>query len=376
MIRPDVFIQGGVFNETTCLKGLFSERMNIVFGRNGTGKSTIARAFREQQTKGKSQTQGQTLYKLANDDSGALHPDIRDKLLVFNEDFIDENVKFSNSGLKSIVTIGTSAQLSGPINDKRKEIARLNGEIGPLQSELDTLNGGSTGSVAEAEKQLKEGLKQGYMDRVNKIEGKQKLVQALIDPILDPKISGSDPSYSVAKETSELNDDINSYFSYKDGSIISWNTPDLSHLPDIDRINSLLQTIIKPSKLNDEERTILDDLSNALADEDFISKSQKFIVDEQRDYCPLCHQSITVEHREALKDSLLRFRDRNLKTFTYKVGAVAKAIPEISLALPQFNNNDYQKDLGNAETAINALNGFLAETKAALEKKVANPFIA
>ena len=49
MFDSDLIIKDGAFTEPTKLKGILSKRMNITYGRNVSGKSTIARAFREQQ---------------------------------------------------------------------------------------------------------------------------------------------------------------------------------------------------------------------------------------------------------------------------------------------------------------------------------------
>lgn len=44
-----IAVKGGFFGEESKSLGtILSGRMNIVFGRNGSGKSTIARAFTEQ----------------------------------------------------------------------------------------------------------------------------------------------------------------------------------------------------------------------------------------------------------------------------------------------------------------------------------------
>ena len=44
-----IAVKGGFFEEESKSLGtILSSRMNIVFGRNGSGKSTIAKAFTEQ----------------------------------------------------------------------------------------------------------------------------------------------------------------------------------------------------------------------------------------------------------------------------------------------------------------------------------------
>ena len=45
MFETDITIQGGPFVELTALNGILAKRMSIVYGRNGTGKSSIAMVF-------------------------------------------------------------------------------------------------------------------------------------------------------------------------------------------------------------------------------------------------------------------------------------------------------------------------------------------
>ena len=90
MFKDDIIIQGGPFTDSITYEGILSKRMNLVYGRNGSGKSSIARAFREQQA-----GQEQKDYRLSFDGSGSLPDTVRDHLFVFNEDFIDGSVKFS-----------------------------------------------------------------------------------------------------------------------------------------------------------------------------------------------------------------------------------------------------------------------------------------
>ena len=90
MFDSDLIIKGGAFGAPTRLKGILSKRMNITYGRNGSGKSTIARAFREQQPDRQAKNPGRN-YSLSFDGSGSLKPEISDHVCVVNEDFIDNN---------------------------------------------------------------------------------------------------------------------------------------------------------------------------------------------------------------------------------------------------------------------------------------------
>lgn len=113
-------VEGGIFERETKL-GLFDDtekvRFSLVYGKNGSGKSTIARAFNS----------------LVNDDeirikkveildkSGnciSLNEDEKKSIFVFNEEFIEQNIKIDTDGLNAIVVMGEEKS----IDDKIKEL--------------------------------------------------------------------------------------------------------------------------------------------------------------------------------------------------------------------------------------------------------------
>ena len=138
--KNDIIIQGGPFTDPTMLSGILSKRMNIVYGRNGSGKSTIARAFREQQAS-LPQKPVERKFQLSFDQSGNLSQEVQGHLFVFNEDFILDSVRFPGGGLKSNIRIGASAQLDAPIQEAKDKIKELDKDLKRVQGQIDILDG-------------------------------------------------------------------------------------------------------------------------------------------------------------------------------------------------------------------------------------------
>ena len=92
-------------------------RLSLVYGANGSGKSTISRAF-------------QTLTQEANSDISARVLDANENeialasstISVFNEDYIDANVKIDDDGLGSIVLLGEQVELQTQINTAQAQV--------------------------------------------------------------------------------------------------------------------------------------------------------------------------------------------------------------------------------------------------------------
>ena len=373
MFDSDITIQGGPFAAPVDLKGILSRRMNLVYGRNGCGKTSIARAFREQQLNG-IQTPVERKYKLSFDGSGSFSADEQNHLYVFNEDFIDDSVKFSKTGLKSIVRIGSSAQLDAPIQAAKDKITELERQREPLAQELGILEGNKDKSIAEADKTLKNGLKSadGFIDRLSRMEGKRSnLTPGLFATIIDTDIT-SPGSFSVAGEKDRLKAGIDKYLALQGGNLVSWQAPDLSGIPDLDGINALLGKIVRPAELNPEEQAILDDVFVVLASEDFAAKTQKLIVEGDRTICPLCHQPVSPEHKHTLAERLLRFRNLQEEEFKDQVDAARNLVNPLPETLPALPVSQFQADLDRGRDAIAALNAFLGRVRDSLDKKYSN----
>lgn len=373
MFDSDITIQGGPFAVPVDLKGILSRRMNLVYGRNGCGKTSIARAFREQQVNGIS-TPVERIFKLSSDGSGSLPPEVQNHLYVFNEDFIDNSVKFSKDGLKSIVRIGSSVQLDGPIQAAKDKISELEGKRNPLAQELVVLEGNKDKSIAEADKALRNGLKSadGFIERLSWMEGKRSnLTPGLFATIISTDIT-TPGTFSVNTEKAKLKAGIDKYLALQGGNLVLWQAPDLSGIPDLDGINALLDKVVRPAELNAEEQAILDDVFVVLASEDFAAKTQKLIVEDDRTICPLCHQPISPEHKHTLAERLLRFRNLQEEEFKDQVDAARNRINRLPETLPALPVSQFQADLDRGRDAITALNAFLGQVRDFLDKKYSN----
>ena len=373
MFKNDITIQGGPFTAPVSFEGILSQRMNLVYGRNGSGKSSIARAFREQQVTGV-QIPPERRYALSFDGSGSLPQDVQNHLFVFNEDFIDESVKVSKDGLKAIVRIGANAQLDEPIQKAKDKIDDLEAQRKPLVNELDILQGGKSDSIAEAEKGLKNGLKAqgGFMERLSLLEGRSNLTANLFNDIVGKDIP-SPGTYDIVGENAKLLAGINQYQALQGGTPVYWQAPDLSGLPDLDQVNALLGKVVRPAALNPEEQAILEDVYVVLSSEGFEAKTQELLLNSDRAVCPLCHQPVTPEHKHLLTERLQRFRNLQEDDFKDQVDAAIRGIRLLSETLPALPEAQYQASLDQGRDAIAGLNAFLADVRDRLEKKRSNP---
>ena len=116
----NITIEGGYFENPTIFN-LFSRESNlsIVYGRNGSGKTTIAKAIRQSVGKDTEQPteEGYVSYSVSSDMD--ILDNKKDSVFIFDEEFVRENVRLKGKGLETIVMIGEQVDLDAQITKNK-----------------------------------------------------------------------------------------------------------------------------------------------------------------------------------------------------------------------------------------------------------------
>ena len=122
-----ISINGRCFSKETIL-AFFpgdNDRIAIVYGKNGSGKSTISDGFSQISSGDFSEELSASLIDRSNN-VVALAPD--SKIFVFNEKYIDENVKIDADGLGTIILLGGQVDLQADIDHYTALLGAAQGE--------------------------------------------------------------------------------------------------------------------------------------------------------------------------------------------------------------------------------------------------------
>lgn len=162
-----ISIQGGYFEDPVTLevfKG--ADPLSIVYGRNGSGKTTIARCVKQLAESDEERTAREE--KVANGDEtdytvssdAAISDEHKKDVFVFDEDFLRDNVRVEKDGLNTILMLGEQVELDEQINAKTEELRRKTEEYNQ-QDELvkKYANAGENISPLYYWNQIREGLR-------------------------------------------------------------------------------------------------------------------------------------------------------------------------------------------------------------------------
>lgn len=109
------------------IKGISKKNMysSLIYGRNGSGKTTICNALDEVNLTEVERTLNVSLVD-TNDNE---YTDVTNNIFVYSEKFIDNNIKFKSEGLETIVLLGDNLNIDDKINSLKENITKKQDEL-------------------------------------------------------------------------------------------------------------------------------------------------------------------------------------------------------------------------------------------------------
>lgn len=371
-----VKLQGANFSSLTTLPILDSSdrkytKVSLLYGRNGSGKSTIAKTFRKM--KGEAVSTVTTTVVLNTDNQPiALSEAERTSIFVFDEDFVTGNVRIEGSGLDSIVMLGEQANLTAQIEQAESE---LNIAEGVVKTTGDTYKEYKTSTNPKAP--------QFYIDKIHGV------LQ------LNDGWAGRDSKARDLRQNSRVSDDTYKRFialspeNSRDELIIAFNikmkeleaakngtttiattvpsVPDAYKHYSISMANELIKMKIEEPELSDREKYLFSLLTTGKTDE--LQTRIEYLNDEKTTYCPYCLQDLTQKYKSDLVTRIKKVLTNEVKDHQAKLKVLRNTalILEISpfSTLPSYQTcSDLMTTINDTIIANNDL----------LQRKIEDPY--
>lgn len=267
----------------------------IIHGKNGSGKSTIARALR-----GEIQSA-----EFLDEEGNNLNLDLS-KVYVFDERFIIENFrKLSEDNLKSIVLLGESVKIQSEIDALEREQSDKEIEIEGIEKTIETIENESVGLENEIKKIIGN-IKCQSQDEMNLgswrlrtsyyNQGGQykKRPNGYIEKLIQDYDSFEDlDAYSLKKEFVEKIKTLKTIVNFQK---VEWSAKKISLPFDINKISYAATEVIPVDSLDKDELYLRVSHSGA-GTQDLESRIEQ-IFSVNSDFCPQCFQDINAEYKE------------------------------------------------------------------------------
>lgn len=115
-------IEGGYFEPSSGLDLFDSNQcLSIIYGRNGSGKTSIAKAIRQLVGKDSKPQEGEVAVPYIVTSDAVIPEEKKPSVFIFDEEFVQENVRTKGNGLETIVMMGEQVDLDTQITAKKAE---------------------------------------------------------------------------------------------------------------------------------------------------------------------------------------------------------------------------------------------------------------
>lgn len=294
-------LTGGNFTSPTDLSFFNTNQKQaiIIYGKNGAGKSTIAKAVKAISTQSLPSTIQQAEFFDKNKKSINLSDEERERIYVFDEEFVDKNIKFHQQGLNTIVMIGQQINLEEKITAKINELQKLKESLSEQQSTIDKYDDAANSkSPAYWQNQINEALRgtDNWAGRNKKIKlgegSNSKVNNATYKQFIDlhPKESRD----TLIIEFNDKLKDLNKISHQEISDSISKPVP----LPNLHYDEELIRTLLA-QKI---ERPIVSDREKRLIALGFdqLKARKKELLNPDLKECPYCLQPLSSNYKQGL----------------------------------------------------------------------------
>lgn len=338
-------------------------RLSLVYGANGSGKSTISRAFQVLTQEADSDISARALDAEGNEIALA-----SPAISVFNEEYIDANVKIDDDGLGSIVLLGEQVELQTQINTAQAQVdeekRKLDVQKNALAPYLDCANPLSPQYHWERIRSILRDSSQ-WAKRDSEIRGNQ--IKSAVTEVVMREIYGM----MVRDSLDQLETD----FSEKSKLLKSATTPNpaytfpvktITEKEDLeDQVLALLAKKLDEPMLTEREQLILYVIRNGGQGQ--IESAQKYFSDKGSERCPYCFQPISSEYRQGLLESIRRVMNREVDE--HKLQLQSLVMEEIQDIFEQYSELDNQI-VSDLRKAIQEYNNSIQQYKSAVQNKI------
>lgn len=369
---------GGNFVSETALD-LFSGNITgkkklastILYGRNGSGKSTIARAFKA--ISGVTGL-GLSIASLCDEFGNVINLTDNEKknIYVFDQKFIDDNIKLEEEdGLNTIVMLGSQVEIDKAIKEITSTVSSQKVALDEQKKMLDAYddinNELSPKYYLDKMKKVLRG-KDSWAERDKQINGKNSINTSVNDETYKKFIEFA-PSRERDELLIEYHEKYNKLSGLRSGNqLIDRAVPKINNSYDIKNIRDLLVRKIEKPKLNFRDKLLLDILMKR--DINFLYDIKKTFSDEGVEYCPFCTKAVSQEEKEEIILGIERVLTDFVKEHQKKLQMCKLRKVDIDLSPYSRLEQEYQQCKGT----IDRFNTEVERINAQLDKKIENPY--
>lgn len=343
----------------------------LLYGKNGSGKSTIAKGFR----KIAGETQPAITEALAVNNDGMkvdLSEDEKKHIFVFDEEYVDKNVKLHNDHLDTIVMLGEQVDLSEKIDCAEDECNKAKDELESQEAILKEYKDSSNIKSPDYYRQRLRSTLQGddsWAGRDKKIRGHRQNTSVRDDTYKQFL------TFTPSKSRSELLNEFSQLETELENAK-SGNSVIIQQVPSIpkeyisyndEEIQQLLNKRVERPELTEREKYLLE----LVQTKGSLCLGERIDVFENKEttLCPYCLQPLNPQYKEDLVQSIKKVLNKTVQEYQ-------KMLKQSICVAVLIDLNPFEQLTGylTCKGLIKELESSIKANNDLLQQKVDNPY--
>lgn len=341
----------------------------ILYGRNGAGKSTISKAIRKYKGEEDSHI-SQAVFIDKNGAEVALSEEEKEAVFVFDEKYIDDNVRIQEDGLETIVMLGSQIGIEDEINELNDKYEEQKGVCDRISEQLKILTNKNNLNAPEYwRNKMKESLQgnDNWAGRDKRIKGN----------IQNTGVNEGTYKRFLSKKPKENRDGLILAFEEKMQELekaksgeqeIKEKVPQLKGKFDFNKVSILLQEKIEKPVLSEREQYLLGLCQEHKSHR--VEEIKSVFTTPETVRCPFCFQAVSSEYKWDLIKSIEKVLSKQVEEHKEKLqGAILDSIT-IDLRAYEKLGETYRETCDS----ISKLNSEIQAINAEIIKKHDDPY--
>lgn len=357
-------IEGGYFEPSSGLDLFDSNQcLSIIYGRNGSGKTSIAKAIRQLVGKDSKLQEGEVAVPYIVTSDAVIPEEKKPSVFIFDEEFVQENVRTKGNGLETIVMMGEQVDFDTQITAKKAEGTVVDSKVveqTALKEKYENAN--DTSSPQYFFNKIRDELRKdgGWADTDRDIKGntvKSRVTEDFVKNLANKE----EPIETEDVLRQRLNDDFSLYTQTNEAQEIVWEPIPLELPADLSTVNALLEKRVEKPELSDRERRLLNFLQGHTGH--YSTDATRQLTEEKWPFCPLCLREAGEQDYVNIGDTLKQLLNKESELYNKELDTAVEWFPDMATTLPVFPNNLNTKEIKDVQLAIEQLNKDVATIK-------------